>query len=291
MVALQPEFSKGVKTFFVVPDTSIIPEDFLEDFFMNGFETYFIEEDQNCRLSWKIETILEEFEQVILFFNVDKKVPGIDWPTFIKGIQEKYHDRVTIGVVYLKQNAEKSRLLERLFLYNIGIFGGCVQLEYQKSTNLQILNTVLMVNQANGMRKTLRAVCGSTCKLDLSYKSRNYSGIIRDVSISHFSCVFPAKDPNFPSSIKIDDILLNLHGIHCKVSAVMSLNRVMNGDMIYVFAFLDSDGKIGLDASLREKVNKFVYARITNSINEYLQQRFAIVAAERRHDLYGQVIA
>ncbi|NLM01160.1 MAG: hypothetical protein GX220_06885 [Treponema sp.] len=283
MAGIQPELARGVKTFFVVPDTSLVPEEFLEDFSMNGYETYFINDDQTCRLEWKIETLFNSFEHVILFFNIDRKIPGIEWTIFIKKIQDTYGMRATIGVTYLKKNADRSRALERIFLYDIGIFGGCIQLEYNKNINFQILNAVLIANQANSQRKNLRAICGPLCKLDMIYKNNTCKGVLRDVSISHFSCVFPAGDPPFLPNVRIDDILLNLHGIRCKVSAVLCINRAMNGNLIHVFAFLDPNGNLGLETRTRQKVNKFVYSKLSTEMMEYLQNEFVCIANERKN--------
>ena len=55
---------------------------------MNGFETYFLDDDQNCKLEWKIDTLFDTFDQVILFFNLNRKVQGIPrWSDFIAKLQ------------------------------------------------------------------------------------------------------------------------------------------------------------------------------------------------------------
>lgn len=278
---IQSELTKGIKTFFVAPDTTIVSEDFLEDFFINGFETYFLNDDPYCKLEWKIESLFSIFDKIILFFNIDSKIAGINWPKFILEIQNRYQERALIGVTYLKQNAEKSRSLERLYLYDIGIVCGCIQLEYQKNANLRILESVLNVNQANGQRKNIRAICGNTCKLDMSYKGKSFQGQVRDVSISHFSCVF-MQEMNLQQGDKLTNVLLNLHGIRCNVNAVMCLKRVMDGDTIYVFVFINSDGKDGLEPILKAKVNKFVYSRISTAIIELLTKGFKLIADKKR---------
>ena len=37
---------EGRKTFFVVPDATLLPETFLEDFMARGYETYIIGDDR-----------------------------------------------------------------------------------------------------------------------------------------------------------------------------------------------------------------------------------------------------
>ena len=83
------ESVQGVKTFFVVPDLSLFPEEFLKSFFLKGYETYFLHDDPYCPLETKIHTLFSVFPQVILFFNIDRPVQGIDWPVFIDRLQEQ----------------------------------------------------------------------------------------------------------------------------------------------------------------------------------------------------------
>jgi hypothetical protein len=83
------------------------------------------------------------------------------------------------------------RRLERLYLYDIGIVCGCIPLEYQKSKNLNLFLNVLLANQAQGQRKHLRALCDSGFRMNMLYGGRLHMGALRDISVSHFSCVFP----------------------------------------------------------------------------------------------------
>ena len=47
------EIVNGRKTFFITPDTSLMPELYLEDFFVLGYECYFIENDKRVSLDKK----------------------------------------------------------------------------------------------------------------------------------------------------------------------------------------------------------------------------------------------
>ena len=52
------EIVTGRKTFFVAPDTSLIPETYLEDYFALGYECYFVENDKRIRIEKKVDVIL-----------------------------------------------------------------------------------------------------------------------------------------------------------------------------------------------------------------------------------------
>ena len=73
------EIVTGRKTFFIMPDSSLMPNSFLEDFFSLGYECYYIEFDKRIDTKKMIEVILSLFKDIIVFFNVDSYVDDIKW--------------------------------------------------------------------------------------------------------------------------------------------------------------------------------------------------------------------
>lgn len=265
----------GIKTFFVVPDLSLFPEEFLKSFFLKGYETYFIHDDPYCSLETKIHTLYSIFPQLILFFNIDRPVQGIDWPVFIGKLQEQYGDRAMIGVMYQKRNnQEEIRKLEWLYLYSIGIICGCIPMEYQKSKNLYRFLNVLCANQANGQRRFLRAMCSDSFKANFAYRGKEYRSVLRDISISHFSCTFIGDIPEIPLHEKVREIQMNLRGILINIDAVLCLKRVLGADMIHVFVFRTNDDREGMNPDHLIKVNGIVHASITGRIMSILKDAF-----------------
>ena len=59
---------EGRKTFFIVPDVSLLPETYLEDYMARGYETYIIGDDRYCPLDVKVDIIIQTFTDSILFF-------------------------------------------------------------------------------------------------------------------------------------------------------------------------------------------------------------------------------
>lgn len=271
----------GVKTFFVVPDLSSFPEEFLKSFFLKGYETYFLDDDPYCPLDAKIHVLFSTFPQLILFFNIDRPIRGIDWPVFIAGLQRRYGDRAMIGVTYHKRNnQEEVRRLEKLYLYTIGIVCGCIPMEYQKTKNLFLFLNVLAANQANGQRKYLRVVCDDTYKANMDYRGASHRCTLRDLSISHFSCVFIGKAPDITLNEKVKGIQMNLRGIILQVDGVLCLKRVIKEDMINVFVFRASDGKEGLNQDHLVKVNDLIFHSLNTRINELLRREYGTVRSE-----------
>ena len=91
------EIATGRKTFFIAPDTSLMPESFLEDFFALGYECYYIENDKKINLRKKLDVLISLFHDVIIFFNIDAEINGIDeWTVFIRNLIDSYNNQAEI---------------------------------------------------------------------------------------------------------------------------------------------------------------------------------------------------
>jgi hypothetical protein len=265
----------GVKTFFVVPDLSLLPEEYLPTWFLNGFETYYLHDSTQLSIEAKVRAVLRRFPEVILFFNIDRKLPGVDWPSFIGRLSRDFRDRAIIGVMFQKRhNPEEVRNLERLYLYQLGISGGCIPLEFQKQRNLTLFTNVLRVNGANGRRKSLRAICTSSCKLNFTFCGKSVTAQIRDISISHFSCAAHGNVPDIPINEVIHGIQMNLRGILCNVDGVLCIRRQIGEESLMVFVYQAPGSREGLTMDLRIKINALVYAYFIEKTEALLQADF-----------------
>jgi hypothetical protein len=275
MATGRTDFTEGIKTFFVVPELSVMPEDFLESFFLRGFETYFLNDDPYLDLRAKIDVLFSLFPELILFFNIERRISGVAWPDFIYRLQSAYRERALIGVLMRKQNnPELTRRLERLYLFDIGIRGGCITLEYQKAKNLGLLLNVLVANQANGRRKHLRAICGNRHRFNLFYMGMRYEGEIGDISVSHFSCVFDGKPPAMEVPETIKDIQLNLSGTICKVNGTLCVKRAIGAATAFLFIFKDRHGTDGLDPEQLAKINGFIFNSYQENVGSLVKNAF-----------------
>lgn len=260
----------GRKTFFITPDISLIPESYLEDYFALGYECYFIENDKRISLDKKLDTIISTFNDVILFFNVDAIIPGISWPSFIKRLTEKYHNKANIGVMYVKRQAKDDRAkLGMKYLYDMELNCGCIQLEYQKRQNFEIIEKILFANQAQGKRRNIRAICTNSCTFSCMYNEKPLSGVIQDISLSHFSFAMSKEEMNIKMYEKIEDFHLSLRGVLFRSDAVLMAAREMEGNQVlYVFAFLSSSGAMGLENRVKQMLIPNIYRLLsTNCVN------------------------
>jgi hypothetical protein len=287
------DLGNGLKTFFVYPDVLIMPkEDFLPLFYMNGFETYYLLEDQFLRFESQVAILARLFNEMLLFVNVNKKITGLAWMSTIARLSLKYRDRVRIGVLHREEDPKSKLELERAYLIEIGIQGGCIRLENDKAENRRRLQGVLVANEANGRRKALRMIC-TNAKFNFTKDARRYEGKICDVSISHFTAVFSGKDPELAMFSRFHDIQMFIPGGVCNVDAVVCGKRVVDRSVtVYVFVFSKKgEDAYGLDKRELGIVGGAIYDHFQKKMEDGLKQeyyRFRIRASEVPM-VYGQL--
>ena len=268
----------GRKTFFLTPDTSLIPESYLEDYFALGYECYFIENDKRVKLEKKLDILISLFHDVIFFFNIDYNASNTDWPVLIRNIIDSYGNSTSIGVLYTKRQTKDEKLrLEHKYLYEMGLNCGCIQLEYQKKQNFEIIEKILYANQAQGRRKNIRALCTSSCTYSCRYNNYTVTGVLQDVSLSHFSFLSP--DGKLPVQLyeKIPDFHFNIRGFIFRSDAVLIMQRTVGTENLFIFAFTSTTGANGLDTRIKQLRIPNIYKLMSSNCKNLLEQIYAKV--------------
>lgn len=266
-------FIKERKTFFIVPDQTLIPASYLEEFLTEGYECYFIETDKNCTIDKKVRILKNIFKDSIFLFNIDYKLPDIDWCTYLKGLQTTIRPTISLGALYLKRPTLQEKYeLEKTYLFDIGLRAGCIQLEYRKNANFAIIEKVLYANQAMGRRKFVRVICDS-CSLSFVYNGQQFSGVVQDISLSHFSCTFPGFCP-IKQYEKVENIQIKIKGIVIRSDAVLFMERMTSSGMLFIFAFTNKQGANGLDGYVKQMLIPKMYAIMSENFNSITKTLF-----------------
>ena len=277
----------GRKTFFILPDTSLMPESYLEDYFAIGYECYYVPFDKRVNIKKKVKVITSLFKDLIIFFNIDYNLPNFDWDDYIYEYIHEYNNASSVGIMYAKRQtkAEKA-LIERTYLYELGIRCGCIQLEYQKVQNFELIGKILYANQAQGRRKTIRALCSSACTYTDTYGpyKDSITGTLQDISLSHFTILVSGAGLEIKLYEKIADIDFNIRGFLFRSDAVLVMERPVNGDMLYVFAFVNSSGQNGLDERTRSLLIPALYKLLSVNCNQILDQMYEQLSEQEAVD-------
>lgn len=275
MAASISEIAFGRKTFFIAPDTSLIPDSFLEEYFALGFECYFINNDRKCSIQKKIEIILNTFKDVIIFFNIDSQITGVYWEKVITEITRKYNNKASVGVLYQKRTSREEReKIENKYLFDIGLGCGCIQLEFQKKQNFEVLAKTLYANQAQGRRKNIRAICSKSCTFSVMYKKDHDTGILQDISLSHFSFIYPIGKMECEIGERIADFHFNIRGFLFRSNAVLIMKRPVSDQILYIFAFTTDAGVPGMESRNRALLIPNVYQLMCSNCMTVLNNMF-----------------
>lgn len=275
---------EGRKTFFIAPDSALLPEEYLQDFLVRGYETYIINDDRYCPIQQKVEILINTFPDSILFFFIDTQIEELDWSDYIRTLQQKYNGKVLIGVLYVKRGDDTSKArLEKYYLFDVGIQCGCIALEYQKNKNFALIDRVMHANQAEGRRKNVRAICDHNSIINFSVNKMGLvQGEILDVSMSHFSCVLDT-GLNIKMYEKLKRMLVNINGMHFTTDAILVMTRELKNQTLYIFVFTRSDGQHGLESDIELRLAEKLYQMITGKVKDYLRVKFEEAGKELRN--------
>lgn len=254
-----------------------MPESFLEDYFALGYECYYVAFDKRVNMEKKVKVITSLFKDLIIFFNIDYNLPNFDWEDYIYNYIQTNDNAGSVGILYTKRQTKlEKNVLERKYLYEMGIRCGCIQLEYQKSNNFELIGKILYANQAQGRRKTIRALCSSACTYTYTYGpyKDSFTGTLQDISLSHFTVLVSGAGLEVKLYEKIADIHFNIRGFLFRSDAVLVMERPVNGDMLYVFAFVTSSGANGLDDRTRGLLIPALYKLLSLNCNTILDQMY-----------------
>ncbi len=282
MHSLVQEIIKGRKTFFIAPDRTLFPQSYLEEYLTLGYECYFIDTDIFLPMKEKVDIILSVFKDSILFFNIDAPIQGASWIEIIHDMQVKYPSAL-FGVLYAKRHSQAERQsLEHQYLYTMGIQCGCIQLEYQKRENFQIIEQVLYANQAMGRRKYVRALCSSSCLFSFTLdKQGTIQDKLTDISISHFSFVVPDGRLQLADYEKVSDIVFTIHGLRFRSDAVLYMTRPVENGILFVFAFQSKSGQSGLDPVNKQLITPKLYELMIDNCMDLLNRLFTTASRKR----------
>lgn len=285
------EIVTGRKCFFILPDPSLMPIPFLEDFFALGFECYYIGNDGRVPVQKKIETILKLFKDVIFFINVDYELSGFQWPEYIYELLHKQKaTQEQFGIIFLKRQSNvEIETLKKLYFDELGLKLGHIQLEYQKKNNLGIVAKALFNIQAQGRRKTIRALCSSACTYKLDYEKESFSGSLQDISLSHFSIL--VKDAPLPVKLyeKVHDIHFNIRGSFFHSDAILVMQRTVGTANLYVFAFVTQTGANGLDERTKSLLVPVLYNMISTNCIGLLEKHYHDDDDKKEEEAAGKV--
>jgi len=265
----------GRKTFFIAPDTSLIPKSYLEEFLGRGYETYIINDDYACPLQTKVREITKLYPESILYFNIDARVEGVEWKSYIRELQEYLGSSVLIGIFYLKrQNSEDEERIKTYYVRDVRIKAGCFALSQGNQNNFDSILATLEQSGAKGRRNLVRAICDKSSSVKFEHKGTGYTANLLDVNVTHFRCDLQGGADGFEIFDKIRDVALYVNGTSFMSDAVLIMKRNFSGKNLCVFMFIKRDDTPDLEKETEKKLNQKIYQIVLNENMEKLNNAF-----------------
>lgn len=266
----------GRKTFFIAPDTSLIPKSYLEEFMLRGYQTFIVNDDYVCPMQTKIREIIRTFPDSILYFNIDSTIDGIEWKSYIRELKEFVGDEVLIGVFYIaRTNAQDEEHIKTYYVRDVQIRAGCFALSAHNQENFNSILKVLQQSGAKGRRNLVRAKCGASSSVKFEHGGTGFTGHLIDVNLTHFRCDLSAGTERFKIFEKVRDVALYVDGTPFLSDAVLIMKRTLNGKTLCIFMFIKRDDTPDLDKDTEKKLNQKIYQIVLNENTSLLQKAFA----------------
>jgi hypothetical protein len=243
----------GKKVFFLNPP-SVIKDKMIKMIFNKEYEVYPLYDHR------KTAELLKQFNEAILFVNIDDMLPEPGWEKYIRDLMANVETKdVQIGIV--SYNEDKT--LAEKYLLDVGVQCGYIRLKLGLNESMRIILKVLEANEARGRRRYVRT--SFTGKFPASFNVKmGYdfeTGTILDLSSAGMACAF-----NKPFEIKIgtvlNDIQISFKGIICNVSGTVAGVRKTESAIILIMFYKD------MDSVARSKISEIIYSCQQREIEE-----------------------
>ena len=261
----------GRKTFFIAPDGVLISDACLERLMSHGYEAYGVSDISASMLKKKVEDVIRLFPGCILFFNIDSRVAGIEWKSYVKDLCAKYRTTEKIGVVLKAlSSATESYQPESFYQNEARINAGILSLKGDSSEDFERILETLARAGGRGRRKIVRADGDAGSSVEFPHVTAR----LRDISRAYFCCVF---DEPLDARVydRFNGLTVHFNGLIFKSDAVLVMKHSRGGMNCGIFMFVKEDGSPELEPAVKDKLNKKIYDMISAGRKEAMEEAFA----------------
>lgn len=239
------------KVFFLYPH-SVIQQELVKELVSNEFEVYLVTDHQKLRI------LISEYEQPIVFVNIDEHMGQDEWQDYIEELMNADDNTAQIGIVTYNEDPD----LAQHYLMELMIPCGFIKLKIGLEQSKEIILKTLEANEAKGRRKYLRMDCWEykNTEFNVNIQGRLCTGKIKDISSVGMAFVFD-DDMSLPKNTMISDIQLKLKGKIARVSGPMIGARVTPEGIVMVLIFDKRTEPV-----TRTRIHTFIYEALQEQI-------------------------
>jgi len=246
----------GRKIFFLYP-SAVVQNRITEELIQQEFEVY-ISKDH-----LKLRNCLKKYPDSIVFINIYDGMGEKEWETWVRGVQNDAEtSQVSIGII----SPGEDENLKRKYLMQIKIQGGYIALKSDLVPAIKQLFDTLRVLEAKGRRKYLRALVQNepNTTVNLPHNGIFIKGIIKDISVVGFSCIFD-EDPELAKNSLVQDLQVKLLTSILKTEGIVFGSRMDENQKTYVFLFTQR-----IDPETRARIRRYIQSNLQDKMDKGL---------------------
>ena len=173
------------------------------------------------------------------------------------------YSKKKIGIIASASNEE----LKKKYLEQYKVQCGFTVIKSDFTEAVKQLIEILNGADAKGRRKFLRFLIDKDSKttVNLPMNGAYVNGLINDISVVGFSCVFEV-DPNLTKNGLFNDIQIRLQSQLVKAEGIVFGSRMDGDEKCYVILFSKRT-----DPSVRTKIRKFIQASLQHNMEKELK--------------------
>jgi hypothetical protein len=247
----------GKKIFFLYP-SAIMQNEVVQELIQQEYEVYI------CRDHAKLQRVLTQFPDSIIFANIDEQMPEPEWETWIRNVMANPAlTQIAIGVL----SSNNDEVLQRKYINTVKVRCGYIQIKSDIVKPVKQLLEILQILDARGRRKYIRATSDNEAltTINLPYDGQFIKGAIKDISVVGLSCVFTT-DPKLAKNSLFHDIQIKLQSNILKTEGIVFGSRKEGDSKIYVIIFTQR-----IDPNVRTKIRKYIQGNLQTKMDALLK--------------------
>jgi hypothetical protein len=249
--------SLGRKIFFLYP-SAFVQNQVISELAQDEFEVYILKDEA------KLRQAIAMYPNSIVFASINETMKEDAWDKLIRTIMgSPENDSVKIGIIASVHNAElKNKYLEQ---YKVQCGFTVIKSDFAEAVKelINILNGV----DAKGRRKFIRIIMDRDAKttINLPMNGTFVNGIIKDISVVGFSCVFD-EDPKLTKNGLFDNIQIRLQSQLIKAEGIVFGSRMDEEEKCFVILFSKRT-----DPSAKTKIRRYIQTTLQHNLEKELK--------------------
>jgi hypothetical protein len=249
----------GKKVFFLHPST-LVQNQVISELAQEEYEVYIIKDEA------KLKHAIEAYPDSIVFASINETMKEEAWDKLIRSIMgTPENDSVKIGIIASASNEE----IKKKYLEQYKVQCGFTVVKSDFAAAVKQLITILNAASAKGRRKFIRLLMDKDSKttVNLPINGSYKNGVIKDISVVGFSCIFD-EDPMLTKNALIEDIQIRLQSQLIKAEGIVFGSRADGAEKIYVLLFSQHT-----DPSVRTKIRKYIQSSLQHNLEQELNKK------------------